>query len=197
MTLDKSRSLSGLRFYHLSQGVGVLWKQIISLGSFSWLGKKFGIGGKSCTSLELLFLPPQKELKSWVQGNLTACGRSLFLFDEVDKLPPGLMEVLQPFLGPSWVVYGTNYRKAIFIFIRWVQHGSRHRGTLVRGSAVQLGPVLPAPHTVPGDCHQRWLTSLRLLGPCCCAEPLPGHPSLVAERTQAWEKRTSGPVPKP
>ncbi|XP_069870294.1 prosalusin isoform X3 [Dipodomys merriami] len=59
----------------------------------------------------------QKDLKSWVQGNLTACGRSLFLFDEMDKLPPGLMEVLRPFLGSSWVVYGTNYRKAIFIFI--------------------------------------------------------------------------------
>ncbi|XP_032113226.1 prosalusin isoform X2 [Sapajus apella] len=35
----------------------------------------------------------------------------------MDKMPPGLMEVLQPFLGSSWVVYGTNYRKAIFIFI--------------------------------------------------------------------------------
>lgn len=35
----------------------------------------------------------------------------------MDKMPPGLMEVLRPFLGPSWVVYGTNYRKAIFIFI--------------------------------------------------------------------------------
>ncbi|XP_017748336.1 PREDICTED: prosalusin isoform X1 [Rhinopithecus bieti] len=59
----------------------------------------------------------RKDLKSWVQGNLTACGRSLFLFDEMDKMPPGLMEVLRPFLGSSWVVYGTNYRKAIFIFI--------------------------------------------------------------------------------
>ncbi|XP_008569071.1 PREDICTED: torsin-2A isoform X2 [Galeopterus variegatus] len=59
----------------------------------------------------------RKDLKSWVQGNLTACSRSLFLFDEMDKLPPGLMEVLRPFLGSSWVVYGTNYRKAIFIFI--------------------------------------------------------------------------------
>ncbi|XP_003264216.2 prosalusin isoform X1 [Nomascus leucogenys] len=59
----------------------------------------------------------KKDLKSWVQGNLTACGRSLFLFDEMDKMPPGLMEVLRPFLGSSWVVYGTNYRKAIFIFI--------------------------------------------------------------------------------
>ncbi|KAF6328291.1 torsin family 2 member A [Rhinolophus ferrumequinum] len=59
----------------------------------------------------------KKDLKSWVQGNLTVCGRSLFLFDEMDKLAPGLMEVLRPFLGSSWVVYGTNYRKAIFIFI--------------------------------------------------------------------------------
>lgn len=59
----------------------------------------------------------KKDLKSWVQGNLTACGRSLFLFDELDELAPGLLEVLKPFLGPSWVVFGTNYRKAIFVFI--------------------------------------------------------------------------------
>ncbi|XDB55626.1 PREDICTED: prosalusin isoform X1 [Capra hircus] len=59
----------------------------------------------------------KKDLKSWVQGNLTVCSRSLFLFDEMDKLAPGLIEVLRPFLGSSWVVYGTNYRKAIFIFI--------------------------------------------------------------------------------
>uniref|UniRef100_A0A8C5L9B7 Torsin family 2 member A n=1 Tax=Jaculus jaculus TaxID=51337 RepID=A0A8C5L9B7_JACJA len=82
----------------------------------------------------------KKDLKSWVQGNLTACGRSLFLFDEMDKMPPGLMEVLRPFLGPSWVVYGTNYRKAIFIFIRWLlalwHHGGAPTG--------RLGPLPPA-----------------------------------------------------
>ncbi|XP_056668429.1 prosalusin isoform X4 [Monodelphis domestica] len=60
----------------------------------------------------------QGDLKQWILGNLTACGRSLFLFDEVDKMHPGLLGVLRPFLGPSWVVYGTNYRKAIFIFLR-------------------------------------------------------------------------------
>lgn len=121
----------------------------------------------SSTSLELLSRPPQKDLKSWVQGNLTACGRSLFLFDEMDKLPPGLMEVLQPFLGPSWVVYGTNYRKAMFIFIRYFKQAEW--GTL--RSAIQLGPVtpagysslepsqaLPAPHTVPVTV-KRWLTT--------------------------------------
>ncbi|XP_038601612.1 prosalusin [Tachyglossus aculeatus] len=59
----------------------------------------------------------KEDLKGWIQGNLTDCGRSLFLFDEMDKMHPGLIDVLRPFLGPSWVLFGTNYRKAIFIFI--------------------------------------------------------------------------------
>ncbi|NWX66364.1 TOR2A protein, partial [Promerops cafer] len=59
----------------------------------------------------------KESLKHWIQGNLTNCGRSAFLFDEMDKMHPGLIDVIIPFLGPSWVVYGTNYRKAIFIFI--------------------------------------------------------------------------------
>lgn len=62
----------------------------------------------------------------------------------MDKLPPGLMEVIRPFLGPSWVVYGTNYRKAIFIFIRSGLHREQAGlgwGTPVRGPALQLGPV--------------------------------------------------------
>ncbi|KAM8933722.1 prosalusin [Pelodytes ibericus] len=63
-------------------------------------------------------LPQYKEdLKQWIQGNLTACGRSIFLFEEMDKMHPGIIDVIAPFLGPSWVVYGTNYKKAIFIFI--------------------------------------------------------------------------------
>ncbi|XP_028270280.1 torsin-2A-like [Parambassis ranga] len=59
----------------------------------------------------------RKELKSWVQGNLTECARSVFIFDEMEKMPPGLIDVLEPFLGPSHVVFRTNYRKAIYIFI--------------------------------------------------------------------------------
>lgn len=59
----------------------------------------------------------QEELKSWVQGNLTECARSVFIFDEMEKMPPDLIDVLKPFLGPSHVVFRTNYRKAIYIFI--------------------------------------------------------------------------------
>ncbi|KFQ30904.1 Torsin-2A, partial [Merops nubicus] len=59
----------------------------------------------------------KESLRGWIQGNLTSCGRSAFLFEEVDRMHPGLLDVILPFLGPSWVVYGTNYRKAIFIFV--------------------------------------------------------------------------------
>ncbi|XP_072289578.1 prosalusin [Eucyclogobius newberryi] len=62
----------------------------------------------------------QRALKDWVQGNLTSCARSVFLFDEMENMPPGLMDVLEPFLGPFHVVYSTNYRKAIYVFISTV-----------------------------------------------------------------------------
>ncbi|XP_034398428.1 prosalusin [Cyclopterus lumpus] len=59
----------------------------------------------------------REELKRWVLGNLTACARSVFLFEEMEKMPPGVIDILEPFLGPSHVVFRTNYRKAIYVFI--------------------------------------------------------------------------------
>ncbi|XP_013870089.1 prosalusin [Austrofundulus limnaeus] len=65
----------------------------------------------------------RKELQSWVQGNLTECARSVFIFDEMEKMPPGIIDVLEPFLGSSHVVFRTNYRKAIYIFISTTGEG--------------------------------------------------------------------------
>ncbi|XP_036383251.1 prosalusin [Megalops cyprinoides] len=59
----------------------------------------------------------RSELKTWVEGNLTTCKHSIFIFDEMETMPPGVIDVLAPFLGPSHVVFQTNYRKAIYIFI--------------------------------------------------------------------------------
>ncbi|XP_024908742.1 prosalusin isoform X2 [Cynoglossus semilaevis] len=68
----------------------------------------------------------REELKGWVQGNLTECARSVFIFDEMETMPSGLIDVLEPFLGPAHVVFGTNYRKAIYIFIRRFLPVQRH-----------------------------------------------------------------------
>ncbi|XP_053182157.1 prosalusin [Scomber japonicus] len=62
----------------------------------------------------------REELKIWVKENLTDCARSVFIFDEMEKMPPGVIDVLEPFLGPSHVVFRTNYRKAIYVFISTV-----------------------------------------------------------------------------
>ncbi|XP_073909242.1 prosalusin isoform X4 [Castor canadensis] len=127
----------------------------------------------------------KKDLKSWVQGNLTACGRSLFLFDEMDKLPPGLMKVLQPFLGSSWVVYGTNYRKAIFIFIsntggeqinQVALEAWRSRKDREEIGLQELEPAIS--RAVLDNPHREWLLALRHLrgAPAGCCGALPPAP---------------------
>ncbi|XP_059405108.1 torsin-2A-like isoform X2 [Carassius carassius] len=62
----------------------------------------------------------RSDLKRWVEGNLTACARSIFIFDEMEKMPPGVIDVLEPHLGPFHVLFQTNYHKAIYIFISTV-----------------------------------------------------------------------------
>lgn len=45
------------------------------------------------------------------------CPRNLFVFDEIDKMPLGLIDALNPFLDYNPVA-GQDYRKCIFIFLR-------------------------------------------------------------------------------
>lgn len=85
----------------------------------------FLVTSKCCFFLFFLF-SFQIELKDWVQSNLTECGRSVFIFDEMERMPVGLVDVLEPFLGPFHVVFRTNYRKAIYVFIRYTL-GQKHR----------------------------------------------------------------------
>jgi len=56
-------------------------------------------------------------LQQWIKGNVTACGRSLFIFDEIDKLNPGVIDAIKPFLDYHTNVDGVDYRKSIFIFL--------------------------------------------------------------------------------
>lgn len=56
-------------------------------------------------------------LIDWIRGNVSACDRSLFVFDEVDKLPKGLLDAVKPFLDYHEEINGLDFRKATFIFL--------------------------------------------------------------------------------
>ncbi|CAL1538966.1 unnamed protein product [Lymnaea stagnalis] len=57
------------------------------------------------------------QLKSWIEGHVSHCERSMFIFDEVDKLPPLLLDVIKPYLEYHVHYKGVNYRKSIFLFL--------------------------------------------------------------------------------
>ncbi|MEJ1271716.1 torsin family 1 member A (torsin A) [Cricetulus griseus] len=53
----------------------------------------------------------------WIRGNVSACARSIFIFDEMDKMHAGLIDAIKPFLDYYDVVDEVSYQKAIFIFL--------------------------------------------------------------------------------
>ncbi|XP_048469423.1 torsin-1A-like isoform X2 [Rhincodon typus] len=59
----------------------------------------------------------QNNLRMWIRGNVSLCARSMFIFDEMDKMHPGLINAIKPFLDYSSDVDKVDYRKAIFIFL--------------------------------------------------------------------------------
>ncbi|XP_070557442.1 torsin-1A-like [Ptychodera flava] len=63
-------------------------------------------------------LPEYKnQLQYWVSSNIAACGWQMFIFDETDEMPPGLIDVLKPFLDFYPKIGGVDYRKSIYIFL--------------------------------------------------------------------------------
>lgn len=63
----------------------------------------------------------QDQLQLWIRGNVSACARSIFIFDEMDKMHAGLIDAIKPFLDYYDHVDGVSYQKAIFIFLRYVR----------------------------------------------------------------------------
>ncbi|XP_073456599.1 torsin-1A-like [Aquarana catesbeiana] len=57
------------------------------------------------------------QIQLWITGNVTRCPRSIFIFDEMDKLHQGLIDTIKPFLDYHEQIDGVSYRKAIFIFL--------------------------------------------------------------------------------
>ena len=74
----------------------------------------------------------QIQLRDWISGNVTACRQNIFIFDEVDKMPPGVLDIVKPFLDYYEVnsternkmkiiflqhIDGIDYRQNIFVFL--------------------------------------------------------------------------------
>nr|XP_040054547.1 torsin-1A-like [Gasterosteus aculeatus aculeatus] len=59
----------------------------------------------------------KSQLQQWIKGNVTNCGRSMFIFDEMDNMQPGLIDSIKPYLDYHENLDGVSYRKAIFIFL--------------------------------------------------------------------------------
>lgn len=56
-------------------------------------------------------------LREMIKSTVSQCERSLIILDELDKLPPGVVDTLQPLVDYVEDVDGVRYNKAIFIFL--------------------------------------------------------------------------------
>lgn len=59
----------------------------------------------------------RQRLLDMIRETVTQCERSLIVLDELDKLPPGVVDGLQPLLDYVEDIDGVQYNKAIFIFL--------------------------------------------------------------------------------
>ncbi|XP_064458119.1 torsin-1A-like [Ornithodoros turicata] len=59
----------------------------------------------------------KKQLHQEIEGKVRECARALFIFDEIDEMPNGLIDIIKPYLDFYKALDGVDYRKAIFIFL--------------------------------------------------------------------------------
>lgn len=56
-------------------------------------------------------------LQDWIRGNVSKCERSLFIFDEIDKMPIGMINGIKPFIDYHENIDGVDFRKSLFLFL--------------------------------------------------------------------------------
>ncbi|KAG8237230.1 hypothetical protein J437_LFUL013732 [Ladona fulva] len=52
----------------------------------------------------------KRNLVEWISGNVSRCHYSMFVFDECDKYPPTLLDVVMPFIDHHATFGGVDYR---------------------------------------------------------------------------------------
>lgn len=61
-------------------------------------------------------------LQNAIRDTVASCPKSVFVFDEVDKYPPGVLDAVKPYLDYNEHIDGYDYRNAVFIFL--TNHGA-------------------------------------------------------------------------
>lgn len=64
----------------------------------------------------------QGQLREAIRDMVLRCPQTLFIFDEAEKLHPGLIDAIKPYMDHYDNVDGVSYRRAIFLFLRLVLH---------------------------------------------------------------------------
>ncbi|KAK4881753.1 hypothetical protein RN001_005072 [Aquatica leii] len=59
----------------------------------------------------------QSDLYDWIRTNVTKCPKQLFIFDEVNKMPPSVLDIIKPLIDYNINIAKVDYRQAIFIFL--------------------------------------------------------------------------------
>jgi hypothetical protein len=60
----------------------------------------------------------RKQLRQWIIGNVTKCNKGgLFIFDEMDKIPEGIVSVLKPFLDTKVPKSALDLNRFVFLFL--------------------------------------------------------------------------------
>lgn len=62
----------------------------------------------------------QGQLREAIRDMVLRCPQTLFIFDEAEKLHPGLIDAIKPYMDHYDNVDGVSYRTAIFLFLRLV-----------------------------------------------------------------------------
>ncbi|XP_043555501.1 torsin-3A isoform X1 [Chiloscyllium plagiosum] len=70
------------------------------------------------------------QLRQFIQAAVQQCKQSLFIFDEAEKLHPGLIDAIKPYIDHYDHVDGVDFRKSMFIFLSNIGGNSINRVTL-------------------------------------------------------------------
>jgi len=57
------------------------------------------------------------ELQKKIMDTVRGCNLALFIFDEIDKMPEGLVDAIKPFIDYHEDVQGLDFRRTTFIFL--------------------------------------------------------------------------------